>query len=123
MKSYLYVAIGGFCGALVRYSIASTLSFSQPLIIIGINIVGSFMLALLYTCTAHLWRWTSQIRLLIGTGFLGAFTTFSTFSLDIVKLLQGSHYVQALIYIVISIVGGGVAAGLGVLYGNKISRK
>lgn len=74
-----------------------------------VNIAGSFllgMLASLYT-TGLLSEW---IWLLFGIGFCGAFTTFSTFSVEALKMLQNEKYLQALFYVTTSVILGMVAA-------------
>lgn len=103
------VATGGFVGALLRFSTFHLFPVDSRIITICINIIGSFLLALLYTiCTAQL-RWSNELKWLLGTGVLGGFTTFSTFSIDIVSMLESSMIIHASLYILLS-VGGGIAA-------------
>lgn len=111
MKSFLAVGIGGFLGAVSRYSLSllfpNTGGF--PVTTLCINIIGCFFLAWLFTAFPK----RSPIVLGIGTGFLGAFTTFSTFSLETLLLLQDYQWIQALLYCLISVVGGLICAWLG----------
>ena len=115
MWKILLVAGGGACGALARYLIFSTpphlIPLSFPWRTLIVNIVGSFVIGLM-------WFLVDQSVIpdawspFIFTGFLGAFTTFSTYSLDIMLLLQRGQTVQAAAHILASTLFG-VAAVLG----------
>lgn len=111
MKSFLAVGIGGFLGAVSRYNLSllfpNTGGF--PVTTLCINIIGCFFLAWLFTAFPKRF----PIVLGIGTGFFGAFTTFSTFSLETLLLLQDHQWIQALLYCLISVVGGLICAWLG----------
>lgn len=123
MKAYVYVALGGFVGAIIRYVISEHWITSQPIPTLWINIIGSFLLALLYSVVTVNVSWNQEIRWLLGTGLLGAFTTFSTFSLDLLRYLEQNQYIAALLYMLGSIVGGGVAAIVAIMIVDKFKRK
>lgn len=114
-----YIGLGGFCGAIARYLISYRLNPRCPGFPWGtilINITGSFALGLL----AGLPGTSEGIMLFLGTGFMGAYTTFSTFSIEGLNLWQGSLQTKALTYLAASI-SFGIAAGylgfaLGKLY-------
>lgn len=105
--TYLAVGIGGFIGAVTRYLFQSYLKkvlplSTIPLSILIINLIGSFGLGLLMPRQ----EWFHPAwQLLLMTGFLGSFTTFSSFSLDSVFLIEKHGYPKAFMYIFISIVG------------------
>lgn len=63
---------------------------------------------------------TPQLRLAIGTGFTGAFTTFSTFTLDIVRLSEGGEWVKAAIYMIVSLLAGLLLCALGMSLGQRM---
>lgn len=104
---YLAVGIGGFIGAVTRYLFQSYLKkvlplTTIPLSVLIINLIGSFGLGLLIP-KQNLFQTAWQLLLI--TGFLGAFTTFSSFSLDSVFLIEKHGYAKAFMYIFASIVG------------------
>lgn len=109
----VWLALGGAAGTLARYAVATALAAwlgaAFPYGTLAVNLVGAFALGALASSSAG-----PTLTLTLGTGFLGGFTTYSTFSLDTVKLLQGGHYGLAATYVGITLVGGllGTAAGL-----------
>src|SRR3954465_9883382 len=107
----LLVAAGGALGVLSRYGISRLTLHSEGLIwsTVGINIVGSFLLGLL---VAEDW-FSRDVREALGIGFLGGFTTFSTFSAQIVLEVDGGNAGKAGAYLAASVVGGIAAATAG----------
>ncbi|MCR8656722.1 fluoride efflux transporter CrcB [Paenibacillus endoradicis] len=123
MKAYGYVAIGGFVGAIIRYVISEHWITQQPLPTLWINIIGSFLLALLYSAVTINIPWHQEIRWSLGTGLLGAFTTFSTFSVDMLRYLEQHQYWAAILYLLGSVVGGGIASIVAIIIVDKLKRK
>lgn len=111
MKSFLAVGIGGFLGATCRYSLSIVLpnTGSFPFTTLCMNLIGCFCLAWLFTTFTT----RTPVVLGIGTGFFGAFTTFSTFSLETLLLFQDSKWLQAVLYTLVSVFGGLACAWLG----------
>lgn len=123
MRKYVFIGIGGFLGAVARYLIKSVqlLNYqgSFPLNTLLINLTGSFLLAFVFTVAAEIRDFDDDIRLGIGTGFIGAYTTFSTMCKESVNLLSGGNYFTALCYILIS-----TLLGLTAVYsGHALARK
>jgi len=83
-----------------------------PLAIITVNILGSFLMGFLVVMAAK--RGFEHLNLLILTGFLGGFTTFSAFSLETVTLFERGQVMAALAYVAISVLGSVIALALGV---------
>ena len=111
--SWLLIGVAGAAGALVRYGLGVLVGpRAFPGVTLTINVTGSFLLALLLTLAAG-GRVSSQTALVLGTGFLGAYTTYSTFSWDVVTLLRDGAWVTAVGYLLLSVVLGLAAAGLG----------
>jgi CrcB protein len=107
------IAIAGAAGALSRYGISSAVGGrSFPWATAGINLVGSFALGLVLHL-AQRRGWPDELTLPVAVGFLGAFTTFSTFSVETFDLLRTDQTVQAALYVGLSVGGGLAAAALG----------
>ena len=115
----LAVAVGGVLGVMSRYGISRLTLHTDALVwsTVGINVVGSFMLGLL---VAGHW-FGHELREGIGVGFLGGFTTFSTFSVQIVLEADNGEPGRAVAYLLASVVGGIAAAVLGYALGRKLA--
>jgi CrcB protein len=113
------VGAAGLAGVLARYGITRLTLHTEALIwsTVGINIVGSFFLGLL---AAEHW-FSRDVREAIGVGFLGGFTTFSTFSVQIVLETDGGRPGKAAGYLIASVVGGVAAAALGYWLGRRLA--
>ena len=111
----LYVAVGGM-GVLTRFGIGRLSLHHEWLIwsTVGINIVGSFLLGLL---VAEHW-FSRDVREGLGVGFLGGFTTFSTFSVQAVLEVDAGEPVRAIFYVFASVIGGLLAATAGFALGR-----
>ena len=107
MTQIISILIGGFFGAAFRY-IFQTLfnkllpSKSIPFSILLINLIGCFGLGLIFPRKEE---WDPSLQLMVSIGFLGAFTTFSTFSMEALELMRKHRYIECLIYITVSILG------------------
>lgn len=102
--NYLIVGLGGAIGAMLRYGVMSVLigTFSAPIITLCINSFGSFILGFLFYTVQQK---SNPFYLFVTTGMLSGFTTFSTFSSDVVKLLHSEHYLSAAFISVGSLLG------------------
>ncbi|MEF8806689.1 fluoride efflux transporter FluC [Natronomonas sp.] len=80
------VALGGFAGALCRHAVSVALSETFPWGTLAVNVVGAFLLGLVVYETAASGRIPDAARLLLSTGFLSSFTTYSTFAWETVAL-------------------------------------
>ena len=96
---YCFNAAGGATGACLRYfvttSVDSLFGKHMPFGTLTVNVVGSFALALLYGFIERHELADSPYRALIGVGLLGAFTTFSTFSVETLTLLENGLWLKA----------------------------
>lgn len=119
MIDLLAVAIGGSIGAVARHlvgvAVARWINMGFPLATLVVNLLGSLLMGILAGVIALRWQLSEPLRLLLATGLLGAFTTFSTFSLDIWMLVERQRLGLALLYVVLSLVLG-VLALLGGLW-------
>jgi CrcB protein len=123
MTGWLAVALGGAIGATLRYGVllvfARPGSGALPWHTLGVNIAGSFLLGLLMALlppTHAAERW----QLFVGVGVLGGFTTFSTFSLETVSLVQQGAAMTAAVYVVASLAGGLAGAWAGYALGRAL---
>ena len=101
MKILLAVAAGGALGAVGRYLVIAQVGHwfgaGFPLGTLAVNVIGSFAMGLLIESAALPWAPTRELRALLAVGVLGAFTTFSTFSMDVALLHErGTHLLLAL---------------------------
>jgi len=102
------VAVGGVIGALLRHVVSTALEReSFPAGTLAVNVVGSFVLGFLTAVDPG-----TDVLLLVGTGACGSFTTFSSFSVDVVRLWEADERVTAGGYALANIVGALVAIGI-----------
>lgn len=123
-RRWLAVLCGGFCGALARYSLGILMQGwwdkNWPFDVLFINLTGACLLALITTLADATFLIGPTRRLLLNTGFLGAYTTFSTFALGDVLLLSRGAWAGAVLYLVLSIAGGLLAVVIGDWLGQLI---
>lgn len=107
LQMVLYVGLGGALGAVARFLTMSAIGHyfhSQfPISTFVVNVVGSFALGALLEIMALQWSPSPELRALLVVGTLGAFTTFSTFSLDLYYLLDRGALLSASAYAVGSV--------------------
>ena len=124
MFHILLVAIGGATGSVARYltGIAMTrlLGVGFPWGTITVNIVGSFIIGLLTELVARKFSAPMEMRLLLVVGFLGGFTTFSSFSLDTMALVERGPVWIAFSYVLASVVLSLTAAFGGLALGRSL---
>ncbi len=112
MKMILAIALGGALGAVGRHWAAHRLNewigAGFPVGIMACNIIGSFLMGALVELAALTWSPSPETRAFLTVGVLGAFTTFSTFSLETVLLIQRGEAMKAALYV-------GLSVGLSIL--------
>lgn len=113
----LLVGFGGFLGAIARYSVTKHLNSKSLLTIpigtLTVNLLGAFLLGIITGASAN-----TVIVLLFGTGFMGAFTTFSTLKLEMVQLYRNKHKKEFTLYAIITYAFGIILAYFGYLIGS-----
>lgn len=109
--------MGGFAGAISRFAISKLLNKgkSLPLGTATVNLLGSFLLGIIVGRQSN-----EMIALLFGTGFLGAFTTFSTLKLESVQLYENKKKKDFLFYLFITYTGGISLACFGYFIGTIV---
>jgi fluoride exporter len=115
----LLVGGAGLAGVLARYGLGRLTLHTEALIwtTVGINVLGSFLLGLL---AAEHW-FSRDLREALGVGFLGGFTTFSTFSVQVVLEVDSGNSAKAAAYLAASVVGGIAAAAAGYALGRRLA--
>jgi CrcB protein len=107
MNAYLLVGIGGALGALMRFGAQNwigSLPNGFPVATFLVNIVGSIAMGVLVGILAKTTpQYQNEIRLFVAVGIFGGFTTFSSFSLDAIALIERGDILQATVYIVGSV--------------------
>jgi fluoride exporter len=117
----LAVAAGGALGAPIRYELSVRVHVapgSFPWSTFWINVSGSFLLGLLLTFMLERWPPTRYVRPFLAIGVLGAYTTFSTYSVETDLLFRDGHVAVGLSYALGSLAAGGVAVYLGIVAGR-----
>jgi CrcB protein len=123
MKELLVVGCGGFAGAVLRYLVSgwvqTFIKSPFPYGTLAVNGIGSFVIGGLagLTLTGAV---SPEVRLFVGIGLLGAFTTFSTFSYETMMLIKSSSYLEAFLNIGINVIIGLVLVYLGYIAGQAI---
>lgn len=117
------VAAGGVVGSLLRYQ-AGVLwpnpPGTFPTTILLVNLTGCLIIGVFLTLITERWTAHRLVRPFVGTGVLGGFTTFSTYSLDVVSLVKLGHPVQAGAYLLVTAIGAMLAVGLGMLTTRRL---
>ncbi|MDR2213696.1 MAG: fluoride efflux transporter CrcB [Pseudomonadales bacterium] len=123
MQTYLFVALGGSCGACFRYWLYNAHPILQQKTGLAtwlINVSGSFLMGLVFIVVTERSGLSPHWRSLIGVGFLGAYTTYSTYSLDALQLLQRGDYALALLYLLGTMLACLLAVGAGYALGRLL---
>ena len=124
MKHLILVATGGAIGASLRYltGIAALRWFGAnfPWGTLMVNVIGSFAMGVLAEFTIRKLGASNELRLLLMTGLLGGYTTFSAFSLDAILLIERGAYSAATGYILANVVGSILALLLGLMLARSL---
>jgi CrcB protein len=120
----LLVGSGGFLGSIARYitskSIDEKVNSIFPYGTLAVNIIGSFIIGMLYALLLRKAGITENHRLLLGAGFCGGFTTYSAFAFENVNLLQQKLLSLSFLYILLTLVMGFLAVLAGLTLGKNI---
>lgn len=117
------IAVGGALGGPARYGLGlafPTAPHTFPATTFAINVSGSFLLALLVVLILEVWPPTVYVRPFLCVGFLGAYTTFSTWMVDTDRLISAGAWGTAAANLVLSLVAGLAATALGLSVGQGI---
>jgi CrcB protein len=114
MRVYIAIAIGGTLGCWARYAMTNLVlaiyGRDFPYATLSINLLGAFLMGFLFIETLERLTISPELRTGILTGGLGGFTTFSTFEMETLLLVEQGDVLKAVLYVVISVVLGYLCA-------------
>lgn len=124
LQQIMVVAFAGAIGCVLRFILAQNIqqyfTRSFPLGILVVNVLGCWLMGFLATLFLERFNVSANWRIAILVGFLGGFTTFSSFSIDTINLLQIGEYDKAFLYIFLSVCLCLLATWLGMVLGRNL---
>ncbi len=124
VNKLIWLAAAGACGTLSRFALYEITAKSRyahlPIGTFTVNILGSFLFGFIYVFAVRKLNLSPDTRFIILTGFMGAFTTFSTFAFDTANLMKDSQYLLAFGNVALQIFLGVAALGAGVLIARAL---
>jgi len=117
-RIFLLVGMGGFIGSISRYYSQQIISKSFPSALpygtLIVNIVGCFLIGIIYALSEKGNILTPEWRIFLATGFCGGFTTFSTFSYESINLINDGEWFNVSLYVAVSVIIGFLSTYLGI---------
>ena len=124
MLKYVMVALGGALGSVLRFWLGSLIGgrFGSrfPYGTFVINMTGSFLIGMILTLMAERTQWSPSWRYLIPIGFIGGYTTFSTFEYETFRLFQDGQMLGAVLNVTLSVIVGFAGVWIGAVAGKSI---
>jgi CrcB protein len=125
MTKYFVVGIGGFAGAIARFWLGGYISHKMgtrfPYGTLVINCTGSFLIGFILTLLAERTHWSPNWRYLIPIGFIGAYTTFSSFEYETLRNIQDGEFLIGSMNVALSVLLGFISVWLGMITGRSMA--
>ncbi|MEL3971397.1 fluoride efflux transporter CrcB [Rossellomorea oryzaecorticis] len=110
MQNYILLGLAGAIGSLSRFFLGTTVHFQFPYLFplgtLLVNLIGCFLLGWMTTFLFQFNKLHPSTKAALGTGLIGSFTTFSTFSVETIELIRHSEWLTAFLYMILSMTGG-----------------
>jgi CrcB protein len=123
MQCWLYIAVGGACGSVLRHAaqigVQRAVGHPFPVGTLLVNVVGCLLIGVVAALAGPL-AWREEHRLAVMTGVLGGFTTFSAFGLETISLVDHGRLPLAIANVVLSVAIGLLAVYLGLRLGERL---
>jgi len=122
----LYIGVAGALGSMSRYWLGSWVTAlvgaktEVPMGTLTVNLLGSLAMGFLVAVFEARGEMDSRLRMALAVGFLGGFTTYSSFAIQTVGLLENRSTAEAALYVSLTLVGAGVACYVGLLLGRRL---
>lgn len=124
LNQFIMIAAGGAAGSLMRFALSTGVhrvaGRDFPYGTLSVNVIGSLLMGLLYILLIERASVSVEWRALLLVGFLGAFTTFSTFSIETLNLLENGELIKAGANVLLSVILCILAAWTGVIVGRHL---
>lgn len=124
MLKYLMVGLGGCLGSILRFWVGSYVGGKMgtrfPYGTLLVNVTGSFTIGLVFALLASRTHWNPYWRYLVPIGFVGGYTTFSSFEYETLRTIQDGQFGLGMLYVLLSVLIGFVAVWAGVITGDAL---
>ena len=124
MLKYVMVGVGGALGSILRFWLGSYIGERMgtrfPYGTLVINVTGSFLIGLVFAVLTQRTQWSPNWRYLIPIGFIGGYTTFSSFEFETLRIIQDGQLGLGLLYVAASVIIGFIAVWGGMMAGRAI---
>lgn len=124
IEKLLWLSLAGASGTVCRFALCEAVSriryAHSSLGTLAVNILGSFLFGLIFALGQKKTGLSPEVRVILLTGFMGAFTTFSTFAFDSARMLKSGQWMLAVTNIVAQVLFGILALGIGVIAGKAL---
>lgn len=124
IQKLLWLSLAGASGTLCRFALCEAVTkfkfAHSSLGTLAVNILGSFLFGVVYALGQKKLGLSPEVRVIILTGFMGAFTTFSTFAFDSARMMKSGQWAPAAANIIAQVTLGILALGIGVMAGRAL---